>query len=88
MVRGRQEPCRIANVPALAVRRGRETAEINAWTFLTPLSDVKPEDYPLDPALRQAFGCAHETSGALVPRELWAHRTMMFQRHLPWPIAP
>jgi glutathione S-transferase len=56
-------------------------------TFLTPLSDIKPEDCPLEPVLRQAFGCAHEAFGALVPAELWAHRTMMFQRHLAWPIA-
>jgi hypothetical protein len=61
--------------------------DVYVATFLTPLSDIKPEDCPLDPALRQAFGCAHETFGALVPSELWVHRTMMFRRHLPWPIA-
>lgn len=56
-------------------------------TFLTPLSDITPEDCPLEPVLRQAFGCAHEAFGPMVPRELWAHRTMMFQHHLAWPIA-
>jgi glutathione S-transferase len=57
-------------------------------TFLTPLSDITPDDCPqLEPVLRQAFGCAHEAFGALVPAELWAHRTLMFQRHLAWPIT-
>lgn len=57
-------------------------------TFLTLLSAIAPEDCPrLEPALRQAFGTAHEAFGALVPAELWAHRTMIFERHLAWPIA-
>jgi glutathione S-transferase len=56
-------------------------------TFLTPLSDITPEDCAFEPVLRQAFGCAREAFGALVPTELWAHRTMMFQRHLAWPIV-
>jgi glutathione S-transferase len=57
-------------------------------TFLTPLSSITVEDCPqLEPVLRQAFGTAHEALGALVPDELWAHRTMVFQRHLAWPIA-
>jgi glutathione S-transferase len=56
-------------------------------TFLTPLSPIAPEDCPqLEPLLRQAFGCAHEAFGALVPAELSAHRTLVFQRHLGWPI--
>jgi hypothetical protein len=56
-------------------------------TFLTPLSPIAPEDCPrLEPPLRQAFGCAHEAFGALVPAELSAHRTLVFQRHLGWPI--
>jgi glutathione S-transferase len=57
-------------------------------TFLTPLAPIAPEDCPvLDPVLRQAFGLAHEAFGALVPAELRAHRRMMFERHLAWPIA-
>jgi glutathione S-transferase len=57
-------------------------------TFLTPLAKITEADCPqLEPALRQAFGTAHEAFGALVPDELWAHRTMMFERHLAWPIA-
>ncbi len=57
-------------------------------TFLTPLSEIRAEDCPdLVPLLRQAFGCAHEVLGALVPAELAAHRKMIFERHLTWPIA-
>jgi glutathione S-transferase len=56
-------------------------------TFLTVLSELTPEDCAFEPVLRQAFHCAHEAFGALVPGELWAHRTRMFQRHLAWPIA-
>jgi glutathione S-transferase len=61
--------------------------DVFAATFLTPLSEILPEDCPaLAPVLRQAFGCAHEALGALVPAALTAHRGMMFQRHLTWPI--
>lgn len=61
--------------------------DIYLATFLTPLSEIPPEDCPkLSPALRQAFGCAHEELGALVPPELAAHRKMIFERHLTWPI--
>jgi glutathione S-transferase len=57
-------------------------------TFLTPLTAISEADCPtLVPALRAAFGCAHEELGALVPAELLAHRTMVFERHLTWPIA-
>lgn len=56
-------------------------------TFLTPLSAIEPDDCPqLHPVLRQAFGMAHEALGPLVPRELLAHRRLMFERHLAWPI--
>src|SRR5213075_1477909 len=54
-------------------------------TFLTPLTAIAETDCPtLIPALRAAFGTAHEELGALVPAELLAHRTMVFQRHLCW----
>lgn len=57
-------------------------------TFLTPLSDITPADCPqLEPVLRQAFGCAHEAFGSLVPADLRAHRKLVFERHLGWPIA-
>ena len=62
--------------------------DVYAATFLTPLSPIAPEDCPLLAApLRQAFGAAHEALGALVPDELWAHRTRVFRDHLTWPIA-
>jgi glutathione S-transferase len=62
--------------------------DIYLATFLTPLSEITVNDCPeLAPALRQAFGCAHEALGALVPAELAAHRKMMFERHLTWPIV-
>jgi glutathione S-transferase len=62
--------------------------DIYCATFLTPLSAIAPEDCPnLLPALRQAFGCAHEAFGELVPDELAAHRKRIFERHLAWPIA-
>jgi glutathione S-transferase len=57
-------------------------------TFLTPLSDITPEECPqLEPALRRAFGSAHDAFGSLVPAELRAHRQRVFERHLGWPIA-
>lgn len=57
-------------------------------TFLTPLSVITVDDCPqLEPALRQAFGTAHEALGRLVPEELCAHRALMFERHLAWPIV-
>jgi glutathione S-transferase len=62
--------------------------DIYLATFLTPLSEITVEDCPgLAPVLRQAFSCAHEALGALVPTELAAHRRMIFERHLTWPIA-
>jgi glutathione S-transferase len=55
--------------------------------FLTPLTPLAPEDCPrLEPLPRQAFGCAAEAFGALVPAELSAHRALVYQRHLGWPI--
>jgi glutathione S-transferase len=62
--------------------------DIYLAAFLTPLTAISETDCPtLIPALRAAFGAAHEELGALVPAELLAHRTMVFQRHLAWPIA-
>ena len=57
-------------------------------TFLTPLSAIPEKDCPnFAPPLRRAFGAAHEELGQLVPASLSAHREMMFERHLAWPIA-
>jgi glutathione S-transferase len=56
-------------------------------TFLTPVLEIGEQDCPaLAPALRHAFRAAHEAFGELVPDELRAHRRMMFERHLAWPI--
>ncbi|MGH8134300.1 MAG: hypothetical protein ACRETP_13930 [Steroidobacteraceae bacterium] len=57
-------------------------------TFLTPLSAIPEADCPkLEPVLRRAFGSAHEELGHLVPFELAAHRKLVLERHLAWPIA-
>jgi glutathione S-transferase len=62
--------------------------DIYCATFLTPLSAISAEDCPqLEPALRLAFGSAHDELGALIPAELAAHRKMILERHLAWPIA-
>jgi hypothetical protein len=69
---------------------GARVAALDVYlaTFLTPLSDITPEDCPqLEPVLRQAFAAAREAFGSLVPAELWAHRTRVFERHLGWPIG-
>jgi glutathione S-transferase len=69
---------------------GARPSALDAYcaTFLTPLSEIPEADCPqLAPVLRRAFGCAHEALGALVPAELAAHRRLMFERHLAWPIA-
>ena len=62
--------------------------DIYTATFLTPLSAIAPEDCPqFDPALRQGFASAYDSLGALVPAELAAHRRMILERHLSWPIT-
>jgi len=62
--------------------------DVYCATFLTPLSAISAEDCPaLEPRLRQAFGCAHEALGELVPAELAAHRRTILEHHLAWPIA-
>jgi hypothetical protein len=37
-------------------------------------------------ARADTVGLLHEIAGE-VPDELWAHRALMFERHLAWPIA-
>jgi glutathione S-transferase len=62
--------------------------DIYLATFLTPLSEISEADCPaLEPALRRAFGTAHEELGHLVPAELAAHRKFVLERHLAWPIS-
>ncbi|HVV87993.1 MAG TPA: hypothetical protein VHE35_33360 [Kofleriaceae bacterium] len=68
---------------------GRLSAvDVYLATFLTPLTPLDEADCPaLEPRLRQAFATAHEAFGALVPPSLLAHRAMMFERHLAYPIV-
>ncbi len=68
-----------ANVSAL---------DVYAATFLTPLLPISDEACPAMAApVRAAFACAAEEFGSLVSPALVAHRAMMFERHLEWPIA-
>ena len=61
--------------------------DIYVATFLTPLSVIDDAACPqMSSTLRRAFATARETLADLVPDELWAHRTTMFERHLEWPI--
>lgn len=68
---------------------GRLSAvDVYLATFLTPLTAISEADCPsLTPGLRRAFGAAHEALGELVPPSLLAHRAMMFERHLAYPIV-
>jgi glutathione S-transferase len=61
--------------------------DVYAATFLTPLTVIDDTVCPqmMEP-LRRAFGAARELLAEHVPPELFAHRTMMFERHLPLPI--
>ena len=62
--------------------------DIYTATFLTPLRPISEADCPaMAPALRSTFATAAEELGPLVPPSLFALRTRMFERHLPWPIA-
>ena len=55
--------------------------------FLTPLSVIDDATCPqMSAPLRVAFGCARERLADLVPPELFALRTRMFDRHLALPI--
>ena len=85
-----------AQLALLADRLGEQTyvtgrlsaVDIYLATFLTPLTALSEADCPaLSPTLRRAFATAHETFGALVPPALLAHRAMMFERHLAYPIV-
>jgi len=61
--------------------------DIYVATFLTPLSVVAESAYQqMSGTLPRAFASAREVFADLVPDELWTHRTMMFARHLAWPI--
>jgi glutathione S-transferase len=61
--------------------------DIYVATFLTPLSVINEAACPqMSGTLHRAFASASELFADLVPDELWTHRTMMFARHLAWPI--
>jgi glutathione S-transferase len=61
--------------------------DIYVATFLTPLSMIDDPACPqMSETLRRAFASSRELLADLVPDELWMHRTMMFERHLAWPI--
>ncbi len=54
---------------------------------LAPLSVLDEAACPqMSAGLRRAFASARELFADLVPDELSTHRTMMFARHLAWPI--
>jgi glutathione S-transferase len=61
--------------------------DVYTATFLTPLSVIDDSVCPqISTPARVGFAAAHELFRDLVPAALTAHRAMMFERHLPWPI--
>lgn len=83
---------RLANQKALGHEylNGPNVSALDVYlaTFLTPLSGVsETECLDIHPSLRQAFATATDVFGNLVPAELSAHRRMMFERHLTYPIT-
>ena len=68
---------------------GEQVSALDVYvaTFLTPLSVIDDAACPqMSGTLRRAFASGRELFVDLVPDELWRHRTMMFARHLEWPI--
>jgi glutathione S-transferase len=62
--------------------------DVYAATFLTPLTRLTAADCPnATPMILAAFAASADEFGALVPAELLALRTKMFEHHLAWPIA-
>jgi glutathione S-transferase len=62
--------------------------DVYVATFVTPLTPLPESACPgLAPPLRAAFETAHEQLGDLLPPELVAHRAMILERHLGWPIV-
>ncbi len=61
--------------------------DVYVATFLTPLAVIDDSVCPqISTPARAGFAAAHELYRDLVPTALTAHRAMMFERHLPWPI--
>lgn len=62
--------------------------DIYLATFLTPIVGVSETECPgMLPQVRPAFAYLKNEVGPLVTDALTAHRAMMFERHLAWPIA-
>jgi len=62
--------------------------DVYTATVLTPLTRLTAADCPNASAMiLKAFSASADEFGALVPAELLALRTRMFERHLAWPIA-
>lgn len=61
--------------------------DIYVATFLTSLTVIDDSVCPqMTGPLRRAFATARDLIGPHVPAALWAHRSMMFERHLRLPI--
>ncbi len=62
--------------------------DVYVAAFLTPFSPITEEACPkMRPSLRVAFAAAAAELGDIVPAELGALRSRMFERHLEWPIS-
>ncbi len=61
--------------------------DVYATCFLIPLATVDDSVCPQMAApVRKAFAAARDLFAEDVPAELWAHRALMIERHLPLPI--
>jgi glutathione S-transferase len=96
-------PDRIARVAALFARQlaasgeaghayllGDELSALDLYlaTFLTPVLGIPEAECPtLRPELRPAFAYLREVVAGAIPPALVAHRALVFDRHLGWPIV-
>lgn len=61
--------------------------DVYAASFLIPLRTVDDSVCPqMGEPIRRAFAAARDLFADEVPAELWAHRALMVERHLPLPI--
>lgn len=61
--------------------------DIYAASFMIPLATVDDAVCPqMGAPIRKAFAAARDLFADEVPQELWAHRALMVERHLPLPI--
>jgi len=62
-------------------------ADVYAATFVAVLSGISQVECPnVRPELVPAYAWLHASVGRDVPPAVEAHRAMMFERHLPWPL--